>query len=329
MSLALIVVLILVLGAELVNGWTDAPNAIATTVGTRALRPMQAVVMAGIFNLLGVLSGSAVAATVGKGIVDAASIDLGTVGAAMFAIITWSTLAARRGIPTSETHALVAGLAGAALASGGPEALLSKGWLKVLIGLGLSTVVGFVGGLLAIVAVSWLFRRVDRRRVGGMFRWLQVGSSAFMAFSHGSNDGQKFMGAFALALVLGGVLETFSVPVWVMVLCATVMALGTCLGGWRIIRTLGMKLTHLKTHEGLAAETAAGATITAASLLGIPLSTTHTISTAIMGVGISHGVGAVRWQLARQLVIAWVATFPACAALGFLASSGVEWLQSL
>ena len=328
MSLALIVVLVLVLGAELVNGWTDAPNAIATTVGTRALKPYQAVLMAGVFNLAGVLSGSAVAATVGKGIVDASAIDLGTVGAAMFAVITWSTIAARRGIPTSETHALVAGLAGAALAAGGPEALLSAGWKKVAIGLVLSTVVGFVGGLLAISAVSWLFRGVDRRKVGPAFRWMQIGSSAFMAFSHGSNDGQKFMGAFALALVLGGVLETFSIPLWVMLACAAVMAIGTCLGGWRIIRTLGMRLTPLKTHEGLAAETAAGVTITFASVVGVPLSTTHTISTAIMGVGIAHGVGAVRWQVARQLVFAWAATFPACAALGWAASLSVQWAKT-
>ncbi len=328
MSLALAVVLILVLGAELVNGWTDAPNAIATTVGTRALKPWQAVIMAGVFNLFGVLSGSAVAATIGKGIVDASAVDLSTVGAAMVAIIAWSTLAAHRGIPTSETHALVAGLAGAALAAGGPDALTSSGWKKVLIGLVLSTVVGFTAGLLSISAVSWLFRSADRRRVGPVFRWLQIGSSAFMAFSHGSNDGQKFMGAFALALVLGGVLETFSVPLYVMLLCAGVMAVGTCLGGWRIIRTLGMKLTKLRPHEGLAAETAAGLTITVASTLGVPLSTTHTISTAIMGVGVAHGRGAVRWQLARELVWAWVITFPACAAIGFAVSLALQALRA-
>lgn len=322
-------VLVLVLCAEFVNGWTDAPNAIATVVSTRSLKPWQAVLLAAVFNLLGALSGTAVAMTIGKGIVDSGAVDLSTVGCAMFAIVVWSTIAAQRGIPTSETHALVAGLAGAALATGGTDALLTAGWVRVLIGLVLSSVVGFFAGLFSIAGVLWLFRRINPERSHRVFRVLQIGSSAFMAFSHGSNDGQKFMGAFTLALVLGGVLQTFAVPLWVILLCAVVMSLGTSLGGWKIIRTLGVRLTRLRTHEGFAAEMAAATTITLASFAGIPLSTTHTISTSIMGVGRARGPGAVHWVVTRQLAYAWIATFPICAALGWGASLAVMTLKSL
>lgn len=317
-SLGLVLVLLLILGAEFVNGWTDAPNAIATVVSTRALTPLQAVIMAAVLNLVGVFSGTAVAQTIGKDIIDTSAVDLTTVGGAMVGIILWSSLAARWGIPTSESHALIAGLAGAGLATAGPGVLLWAGWKKVLLGLVFSTFLGFFGGLLVITAIYWIFRRAVPGRVRGSFRWLQVFSSAFMAFSHGSNDGQKFMGAFTLALVLANVLETFKIPVWVIFLCGTVMAIGTLTGGWRIIRTLGMKITKLETHEGFAAEMAAASTITLASKLGIPLSTTHTISTAIVGVGAARGLSAVRWGVTANIVTAWVLTFPICAAIAWL-----------
>lgn len=317
-SLGLGLVLLLILGAEFVNGWTDAPNAIATVVSTRALTPLQAVVMASVLNLVGVFSGTAVAATIGKGIIDPNAVDLTTVGGAMVGIIVWSSLAARWGIPTSETHALVAGLAGAGLATAGPGVLVAEGWKKVGLGLVFSTFLGFLGGLLVITAIFWAFRNVVPGKVRGLFRWMQVFSSGFMAFSHGSNDGQKFMGAFTLALVLGNVLPAFQIPLWVILLCAAVMALGTMTGGWRIIRTMGMRLTKLETHQGFAAELAAASTITLASRLGIPLSTTHTISTAIVGVGAVRGVSAVRWGVTAQLVIAWVLTFPICALISFV-----------
>jgi PiT family inorganic phosphate transporter len=316
-SLGLALVLLLILGAEFVNGWTDAPNAIATVVSTRALTPLQAVIMAAILNLVGVFSGTAVAQTIGKDIIDTSAVDLTTVGGAMVGIILWSTLAARWGIPTSESHALIAGLAGAGLATAGPGVLLWAGWKKVLLGLVFSTFLGFFGGLLVVTAIYWIFRRAVPGKVRGTFRWLQVFSSAFMAFSHGSNDGQKFMGAFTLALVLGNVLGSFEIPVWVIFLCGTVMAIGTLTGGWRIIRTLGMKITKLETHEGFAAEMAAASTITLASRLGIPLSTTHTISTAIVGVGAARGLSAVRWGVTTNIVTAWVLTFPICAAIAW------------
>jgi inorganic phosphate transporter, PiT family len=317
MSLELLAVLLLILAAEFVNGWTDAPNAIATVVGTRALAPRVALALASVFNLLGVLSGTAVATTIGKGIIDPSAVNLPTVGGAMVGIIVWSSIAARWGLPTSETHALVAGLAGAGLASAGPSVLVWTGWQKVFIGLVFSSLLGFAGGVGVMLALYWLFRRATPGKVRSLFRWLQIASSAFMAFSHGSNDGQKFMGAFTLALVLAGVLPTFVIPLWVVGLCALVMAAGTSIGGWRIMRTLGMRLTHLKTHQGFAAETAAASTITVASALGIPLSTTHTISTAIIGVGVVHGMRAVRWGITRELVTAWVLTFPICAAISW------------
>jgi PiT family inorganic phosphate transporter len=317
MEIGLLLVLLLILGAEFVNGWTDSPNAIATVVGTRSLTPLQAVVMAAVFNLAGVLSGTKVAATIGKGIVDASVIDLTTVAGAMLSIIIWSSLAATWGIPTSETHALVAGLAGAGLATAGPGVLVWDGWRKVLLGLGFSSILGGFGGLLLMVAVYWIFRRVVPSRMRGTFRGLQIFSSAFMAFSHGSNDGQKFMGVFTLALVIGGVLPQFAIPLWVIFLCAAVMALGTLTGGWKIIRTMGMKITRLETHQGFAAEVAAATTIEIATRFGIPLSTTHTITSAIVGVGATRGGSAVNWGVTRQLVMAWILTFPICGAISF------------
>jgi PiT family inorganic phosphate transporter len=318
MTWGLILVLLLILGAEFVNGWTDAPNAIATVVSTRSLTPFQAVVMAAVLNLVGVFSGTAVAQTIGKGIIDPKAVDLVTVGGAMVGIILWSSVAARWGIPTSESHALVAGLAGAGLATAGPGVLVGEGWRKVLIGLVFSTFLGFLGGLIVITAIYWLFRHAVPGKVRGPFRWLQVMSSGFMAFSHGSNDGQKFMGAFTLALVLGNVLPEFVIPTWVIFLCAATMAVGTLTGGWRIIKTMGMRITKLEPYQGFAAEMAAATTITIASRLGIPLSTTHTISTAIVGVGAARGASAVRWGVTVELVSAWILTFPICA--------GISWL---
>jgi PiT family inorganic phosphate transporter len=317
LGVGLILVLLLILGAEFVNGWTDAPNAIATVVSTRSLSPTQAILMASVLNLVGVLSGTAVAATIGTDIIDPGVVDLTTVGGAMVGIILWSTVAAHWGIPTSESHALVAGLAGAGLATAGPSALVADGWTKVGYGLVFSTFLGFGGGLLIMTGVYWAFRRTVPGKMRGTFRVMQIMSSGFMAFGHGSNDGQKFMGAFTLALVLGGQLETFTIPMWVIFLCAGTMALGTMTGGWRIMRTLGTKITKLETHQGFAAEMAAASTIELASRLGIPLSTTHTISTSIMGVGATRGASAVRWGVTKELVTAWILTFPICAAISW------------
>lgn len=316
-NLLLYCVFALILAAEFVNGWTDSPNAIATVVSTRVLSPYQAVIMATVLNAIGAMSGTAVAATIGKDIVRPDVINLTTVAAAMIGIIFWSTLAWYWGLPTSESHALIAGLTGAALATAGPESLLWTGWSKVLIGLLFSTFLGFFGGLLLM---ALLYRMLANSRPGTVrrvFGRLQIVSAGFMAFSHGSNDGQKFIGVFTLSLLLGGILPSFEVPLWVILLCALTMGLGTAVGGWRIVRTMGLRLTKLEPVHGFAAETAAAMTIELATRLGIPLSTTHTINTAIVGVGATRRFSAVRWGVTFEIVTAWILTFPVCGAIGW------------
>jgi len=318
-DVTLVIVLLLVLAAEFTNGLTDAPNAIATVVSTRVLSPYRAVVMAAVLNILGViLTGTAVATTIGKDIVKPEVIGLHTVAAAMITVVIWTMAAWRFGLPTSETHEMLAGLAGAGLATAGPSVLLWAGWQKVLIGLGLSTALGFFFGFVLMVIIYRLFRRASPVFIRATFGRFQILSAAFMAFSHGSNDGQKFMGVFALALLLGGVLPQFHVPLWVILLCGIVMGLGTMLGGWRIIKTMGFRITRLEPVHGFAAETSASAAIMLASSAGVPLSTTHTISTAIMGVGSTRRFSAVRWGVTRQIVLTWLLTFPVCMGLGFL-----------
>ncbi|OGN96143.1 MAG: phosphate transporter [Chloroflexi bacterium RBG_13_51_18] len=318
-SFLLVFTLILVLGAEFVNGWTDAPNAIATVVSTRVLSPGKAVIMAAVLNIIGaIVTGTAVAATIGKGIVSPDAIGLPVVAAAMLTIIVWSTVAWRWGIPTSESHELVAGLTGAGLAAGGSSVLLWEGWQKVIIGLAFSTLLGFAISITLMTILYWVLRRTRPATVTKYFSKLQIISAAFMAFSHGSNDGQKFMGVFALVLLLGGVVDTFTVPIWIMLLCGAVMGIGTATGGWRIIKTMGFKLTRLEPVNGFAAETSAAASIMLASSLGIPLSTTHTINIAIMGVGATKRFSAVRWGVAGNIILAWILTFPVCGALGYM-----------
>jgi PiT family inorganic phosphate transporter len=321
----LIPVLILVLAAEFVNGVTDAPNAIATVVSTRVLPPLGAVGMAAVFNLIGALvTGTAVAATIGKGFVKPEAISLSVIAAAMLTIVLWSVVAWRLGLPTSKSHELVAGLTGAGLAAAGSSALLWEGWEKVLIGLGFSTFIGFILGVAFMIILYRMLKHTSPASVYGIFSKLQIVSSAFMAFSHGSNDGQKFMGVFALALLLGGTTTEFHVTWWVILICGTVMGLGTIFGGWRIMRTVGFKITKLEPVNGFAAETAGGTAITIASAIGVPLSTTHTINTAIMGVGATRRLSAVRWEVARRIVATWILTFPACFGLGWILS----WLLS-
>ena len=311
-SIGMLVVLGLVLAAEFVNGWTDAPNAIATVISTKVLSPFRAIVIATSLNIFGTMSGTAVAATIGKGIVRPEFINIYTVAAAMVGIVFWSSLAARYGLPTSESHALIAGLTGAGLATAGPQVLLWSGWQKVLLGLAFSTFLGFVGGLFLMTVIYNVCAKQSPATIRQLFGKLQLVSAALMAFSHGSNDGQKFIGAFVLVLVLSGILPSFQVPLWVILLCAITMGIGTAFGGWKIIKTMGLRLTKLEPVHGFAAETAAAATIQLASHLGVPLSTTHTINTAIMGVGATRRFSAVRWGVSRDIVTAWILTFPVC-----------------
>lgn len=322
MSIALIVVLILVLAAEFANGLTDAPNAIATVVSTRVLSPRKAVIMASVMEISGAVittvTGTAVAATIGKGIVQPGAIGLHTVAAALLTILIWTALAWRLGLPTSKTHEMVAGLAGAGLATAGPSVLLWEGWEKVLIGLVLAIVIGFVFGFGLMSIIYRIFNRFNLFSIRKTFGRLQILSSAFMAFSHGTNDGQKFMGIFTLALMLAGVIPEFKVPIWVILLCGVVMGSGTIMGGWRIIKTMGFKLTRLEPVNGFTAETSAGLAIVLSSMAGVPISTTHTINAAIMGVGSTRRFSAVRWGITRRIVATWLLTFPACGIMGYL-----------
>lgn len=326
LSVSLYLLLLLILAAEFTNGWTDAPNAIATAVSTRVFSPLVAVIIAAIFNFLGVLSGTAVAHTVGTEIVNPDVINTTTLASSMIAIVLWSTVTARWGLPTSETHALVAGLGGAGIATAGFKVLIWSGWKKVLLGLLFSTVLGFIGGILIMSLIYRIFQHFSPGKMNRTFHYLQMVSAAFMAFSHGSNDGQKFMGIFTLALVMGNVLPHFAIPLWVITLCAVVMAAGTLVGGWRILKTMGFRITHLETPQGFAAELVAASTIQMASSLGVPLSTTHTINTAIMGVGATRRPSAVRWGLTHRIVAAWVITFPACGLIGYAVAFLLEHL---
>ena len=309
-----------ILAFEAVNGWTDAPNAVATVVSTRVLAPVAAVIMAGVFNLLGALSGTAVATTIGKDIVDIQAITLETVVAAALAVVFWSSFAAYLSLPTSESHGIVAGIAGAAVQVAGWDVIIWDGWTKVFTGVGVAVMGGFGGGFLLMILILWLFYRSSPSRSRRVFGWLQLGSSAFMAWSHGTADGQKAIGVMAMALAIYNDTPTseFSVPLWVILLGAGTLGLSTATGGWRIIRTLGMRVTHLETYQGFAAEAAAATTLAVTSRFGIPLSTTHTIGTAIMGVGATRRVSAVRWGIAYNIVAAWVLTFPICFGLGWL-----------
>jgi inorganic phosphate transporter, PiT family len=318
--LALVVALTTVLVAEFVNGWTDAPNVIATVVSTGAVSPRVAIVMAVVFNVLGAMGGTAVAATVGKGIVEPSAMTLPAITATMVSIIAWGAFAARVGIPVSKSHALLAGLAGAGLAGGGWEALQWSGWQKVGLGLICSLALGFCGALAigkVIIAVSSGARPTPAKR---SFDRLQVLSAAFMAFNHGLNDGQKFMGVFALTMLAGGATTVFEIPFWIILLCALTMGIGTSFGGWRIIETVGMKMARINSWQGFAAQTSAAFTIFGASHFGIPLSTTHTITTAIIGATASVRTYDVRWGVLRRILLAWCLTFPLCAMIAFLAA---------
>jgi PiT family inorganic phosphate transporter len=317
-------VLLIAYGFEFANGWTDAPNSIATVVSTRVLRPLQAVLMAGVLNLVGALAlGTAVAETISSGIVTPRLVSLETIAAAVLGATVWALGAQYFGLPSSESHALVAGLIGAGFGAGGLDALLSEGPRKSLIGLITSPVGGFFLALLIMVAIFWLFARVRPHVVRRLFGKAQILSAAFMAFSHGTNDAQKTMGIIALAIALdrqrgAGAPESIPIDTWIIVSAAIVMGVGTMVGGWRVIRTIGLRLTKLDPVHGFAAETGAALVITGAARLGIPVSTTHAIGSAIMGVGATQRLSAVRWGVAGQVVTAWILTWPSCMVLGYL-----------
>jgi inorganic phosphate transporter, PiT family len=320
LTLGLAIALFSVLAAEFVNGWTDAPNAIATVVSTGVMTPRSAILMAVILNTLGAMAGTAVATTVGKGIVDPAALTLPTITSTMIAIIVWGTFAAKVGIPVSKSHALLAGLAGAAFAGGGLAALQTAGWQKVGIGIVASIGLGCLLAMLIGKIIVRLAANTPPARAKRTFDRLQMVSAGFMAFNHGLNDGQKFMGVFALTLFAGGATSEFIIPWWVIVVCAVTMGIGTSAGGWRIIETVGVKMARLTSWQGFAATAAASGTIFGASIYGIPLSTTHTITSAIVGVGAARRTSDVRWRVLAKIVMAWFITFPACALMAYFAA---------
>ncbi|GHU67664.1 inorganic phosphate transporter PiT [Clostridia bacterium] len=319
---------LLTLGVILVNGWTDAPNAIATCISTRAMPPNQAILMAAVFNFFGVFLMTMISSRVAMTIYN--MVDFGenaadaTVAlcAALFAIVTWATAAWKFGIPTSESHALIAGLSGAAIAiNGGLSGINFNEWSKVLIGLALSSALGFVSGFVFVRIIELICRRMNRARTVKFFQGAQVAGGAAMAFMHGAQDGQKFMSVFLLGFFLaqGNTnATTFEIPLWLMLLCSVVMGLGTSVGGYRIIKAVGLDMVKLTTYQGFAADAAAAGCLLLSSLTGIPVSTTHTKTTAIMGVGASKRLRAVDWSIVREMVITWVLTFPGCGLLGFL-----------
>ncbi len=324
----LLVASLLTLGVILVNGWTDAPNAIATCVSTRAIGVRKAILMAAVFNFLGVLVMTSLNASVAMTIYN--MVDFGedahaaliALCAAMAAIVIWATAAWYFGIPTSESHALIAGLSGAAVAIHGNFGGINGGeWGKVLYGLVLSTLLGFAIGFVTSKLIVLLFRHRNRMRCDIFFSRSQVVGGAAMAFMHGAQDGQKFMAVFLLGAALsGGQTHTisFAVPIWLMILCSAVMGLGTSIGGYRIIKSVGMDMVKLKPYQGFAADFSATLCLLLSSLTGIPVSTTHTKTTAIMGVGAAKRLSNVNWAVVKDLILTWVFTFPGCGILGYL-----------
>ncbi|MDQ3941169.1 MAG: inorganic phosphate transporter [Actinomycetota bacterium] len=317
------VVLLIAYLFEFANGWTDAPNSIATVVSTRVMRPLTAVVMAGILNLVGAFLGVKVAKTIASGIVDAQLVSLETIAAAVLGATIWALSAQYFGLPSSESHALVAGLLGAGYAAGGIQGLEWEGTRKSLIGLVTSPVGGFFIALGLMVAIYWIFAKVRPTVVRRVFGKAQIVSAGFMALSHGTNDAQKTMGIIALAIYLdqhpGAVAPPeFPIEDWVILSAALVMGIGTLVGGWRVIRTIGLRLTKLEPVHGFAAETGAATVIFGAAQFGIPVSTTHAIGSSIMGVGATERLSAVRWGVAGQVVTAWILTWPSCMLLGFV-----------
>jgi len=316
-----ILIILLSVGFALVNGANDAANAIATVVGTKVLSPVKAIAMAAVLNFAGAATGLAVAHTIGKGIVSSEYISYEVIVAALLAAVVWGAVATRFGLPISLHHALIAGLVGSGIAAAGSVAVVWKVLTtKVLPSVGIAPALGFAGGFLAMVALYWILRRKSPLKVEGHFSRLQILSAAFMAYAHGKNDGQMPIGLMAIALMIHSGSTEWSVPFWIIALSGVSIACGTALGGWRVIRTLGMRMTVLRPVQGFAAETAAASVIEAASHFGIPVSTTHCISTSIMGVGATKRLSAVRWGIAGNIVLAWVMTFPVCGVLGWIFS---------
>ena len=303
---------------DFLNGFHDAANSIATVVSTRVLSPGQAVIWAAVFNFIAAFGfGTAVANTMGKGMIELSAVTFGVIFSALFGAIVWDLITWFFGLPTSSSHALIGGYAGAAIArTMSPDVIILSGWTKTLIFIIVSPLVGMMAGLALMTATFWIFRRMAPQRVDKWFRKLQLLSAALFSLSHGTNDAQKTMGIVTGVLVTAGYLKTFHVPFWVILMAHAAIGLGTLFGGWRIIHTMGSRITKLQPVGGFAAETGAAIAIFTATFFGIPVSTTHAITGSIVGVGATRRMSAVRWGVAGQIVWAWVLTIPMAAMMG-------------
>ena len=310
-------VIALTLAFEFSNGWHDAANSIATVVSTRVLTPFRAVVWAAFWNFIAAfVFGTAVAGTIGKGMIHIEMVTQQVLLAGLLGAISWNLITLILGLPTSSSHALIGGYGGAAVAHAGFKALILGGWLKPVIFIFLSPIVGMVLAIILTTIASWIVRRQRPQKVDKWFRRLQLLSAALFSLGHGTNDSQKGMGIITTALVAGGLLKSFAVPYWVIICCHLAMGGGTMAGGWRIIKTMGQRITKLTPFGGFAAETAGGLTLVMNAVFGIPVSTTHTITGAIVGVGASRRLTAVRWGVTRRILWAWVLTIPGAALIG-------------
>jgi PiT family inorganic phosphate transporter len=319
-TVSLLIIVALAVLFDYINGFHDTANAIATSVATRALRPQVAVLMAAAFNFIGAFAGTAVAKTIGSGLVNDATTTQAIVAASLIGAITWNLITWWYSLPSSSSHALIGGLLGATIIAAGVGALNTQGIVdKVLIPMVTSPVIGFLGALVLMVVIARLFQHTERKPMAHRFRKLQVLSAGYMAFAHGSNDAQKTMGIITLALFSAGAIPSVDVPAWVIVVSATALSLGTAVGGWRIMKTMGQRVVELEPVHGFAAETTAATVLVGTAHFGMPVSTTHVISSSIMGVGTSQGVRKVRWGVARNILVAWVLTIPAAMLIGALA----------
>ena len=319
-----VLVVIMALVFDYINGFHDTANAIATVVSTRVLSPRSAIILAAVLNFVGALVAQNVAKTIASGLVDKSFVNQSVILSAILGAIIWNLITWKYGIPSSSSHALIGGLCGAAISRGGIGALKLDGLKeKVLVPLVMSPIIGVAIGFVLMAVIYLIARKIRSNNALMIFKPLQILSSSLMAFSHGSNDAQKSMGIITLALVAGGFIphsDKVIIPLWVMLSCALVMALGTAAGGWRIIKTMGHKILRMEPPQGFAAETGASIVILLASKLGIPVSTTHVISSSIFGVGLAKNKNAVRWIVARDMIFAWVLTIPASAIMAMCLS---------
>jgi PiT family inorganic phosphate transporter len=322
MSVTLLIVIAVILVAltfDFINGFHDAANSIATVVSTRVLSPRTAVVWAAFFNFVAAFTfGTAVAKTMGAGMIRLQDVTQSVIVAGLLGAIAWDLFTWYFGLPVSSSHALIGGYAGAAIARAGFGVIVPRGWTKTLAFIVLSPAMGLILGFLLMLAVSWIFYQYPPRKIDVWFRRAQLFSAASYSFAHGTNDAQKTMGIIAGTLFTAGYLTKFAIPFWVVLLAHAAIALGTLTGGWRIVRTMGTRITKLKPVGGFSAETAGAVTILTAAHFGIPVSTTHTITGAIVGVGSLQRLSAVRWGVAARIVRAWVLTIPASAAVAAL-----------